>query len=117
MPDTAADELRAAAAKLRAATTDATPGPWTVDWPTGQWGDADRDAELIGGGKQLATYNVEYRGPLNAAYTALVNPAVGLLLADWLASFDGIDINEHAAMAEDATHALRIARAINQETT
>lgn len=135
MPDTPADELRAAAATLRAAATDATPGPWTVDWPTSRWGDTDRDAQLVGGGKPIATFNIEYRGPLNATYSALTNPAVGAALADWLnqeahaydcavyaadevfaGDPDGHD-NFLTTTGAPSPHALRIAHTINQEQT
>jgi hypothetical protein len=46
-------------------------------------------------------------------------PAVAALLrarkplADWLASWDGADFDEHASMPDDLRHALIIARQIN----
>ncbi|MEH0417861.1 hypothetical protein [Streptomyces sp. B21-083] len=40
-------------------------------------------------------------------------PGVGLALAKWLASWDGADFDEHAAMPDDLQHALAIARQIN----
>ncbi|MFE7233871.1 hypothetical protein ACFVAF_25040 [Streptomyces sp. NPDC057596] len=80
---TPADELRAAAAKLRSLTTDATEGPWHGEDPNTRWGDA-YDHQLVGGGKILATFNSDYNGPLNADYVAAMHPGVGVVLAQLL---------------------------------
>jgi hypothetical protein len=54
-----------------------------------------------------------FRGAMTAT------PAVAALLrarepiADWLDSWDGVDIDEHASMPDDLRHALVIARALN----
>ncbi len=55
--------------------------------------------------------------PAVAAHTSAVRitPAVAEALAKWLDSWGVIDLREHAAMQEDARHALVIARAINGE--
>lgn len=110
-----ADELSAAARKLRGLTDDATEGPWAAEDPNRQWGD-DHDYRLVGGGKILATFNSDHNGPLNTAYAAAMHPGVGKLLAKWLGSWDGVDFEEHAAMPDDLQHALAIARAINGST-
>lgn len=51
----------------------------------------------------------------HAAYIAAMHPGVGTALADWLDTWDGLELREHSAMSEDAEHALKIARLINQE--
>jgi len=57
--------------------------------------------------------NAAFRGAMTAT------PAVAALLrareplARWLDSWDGADVDEHAAMPDDLRHALLIARAIN----
>lgn len=125
---TPADELRAAAARLRALAADATPGPWFAHRPEPRhWGDADHDAELVGGGKPLAVLNAEYNGALNADYAAAMHPGVGKALADMLEAIsytpdddsledpdsdrhDGCDTTVCAPAA-----ALVVARLINQE--
>jgi hypothetical protein len=113
---TPADEIRAAAAKLRELAADATDGPWAAHDPNKRWGD-DRDHQLIGGGKALATFDNDYNGPLNTAYAATMHPGVGKALADWL--------DHTAAHLTASTHpdwqdvvapdALNVARAINRE--
>ncbi|RAJ70235.1 hypothetical protein K378_01400 [Streptomyces sp. Amel2xB2] len=95
---TPADELRAAAARLRALADMASPGTWErggygdYGW-TVRLGDTD-DSEL---------------GKANAAYIAAMGPIVGTALADWLAS---------AAVAAEwigpDPRAVAVARAINQ---
>lgn len=116
---TPADEIRAAAIKLRELAADATDGPWAAhdpnkQWhdPNKQWGD-DRDHQLIGGGKALATFDTDHKGPLNTAYAATMHPGVGAAIADWLDqaadALTGIPVeaNEPALVA---------ARGINGET-
>jgi hypothetical protein len=48
-----------------------------------------------------------------APYIAAMHPGVGRALADWLDSWTGIELSEGAALPEDASHALAVARAIN----
>lgn len=129
---TPADELKAAAAKLRtlaeSASTDADGVP-TANWTAGSLGpDGDSHWTLYGDhltrddGRVIAWPPLLHGGSMrspahmhghHARYTAAMDPAVGLLLAKWLASWDGADISEHAAMPDDLAHALAIARAIN----
>jgi hypothetical protein len=114
---TPADELRAAAARLRELATDATDGPWIPDDPNTRWGD-DRDHQLVGGGKILATFDNDYKGPLNATYAAAMHPGVGAALADWLDSEAGEwDPDPDVIHTWDAhfERALAVARLINQE--
>lgn len=53
--------------------------------------------------------------PAVAAHTEWVKirPEAADALVKWLDSWTGIDLNEHAAMAEDVHHALAVARALN----
>jgi len=104
---TPADELAAAAAKIRALASDATEGPWMAEDPNQQWGD-DQDHRLVGGGKILATFSSDHNGPLNAMYAAAMHPGVTLALADWLDS----DARDAREIGPDP-HALAVARAIN----
>jgi hypothetical protein len=53
---------------------DATNGPWYAEPPDTTWGE-DKDAELAGGGKLLATLAYERNGYLNADHIAMHNPA------------------------------------------
>ena len=48
----------------------------------------------------------------DAAWIALVSPAIAEPLAAWLESWDGIPFNEHGPMADDLQHALNVARTI-----
>ncbi len=82
---TSADELRAAATKLRTLAEGATPGPWTRDYnyltaevPSGRPG-----GEVIG---QMTPSVVSLGTPdkANAAYVATMHPGVALALAKWL---------------------------------
>jgi hypothetical protein len=102
---TAADELAAAAQKLRALAMGAPANnqPWR--YAKGLPSDSVRTAS----GWEVAYGDT----PGDLRYIAAVHPGVGLLLADWLASWDGADISEHAAMPDDLRHALLIARALN----
>lgn len=91
---TVADELRAAADKLRALATTATPGPWVTTW-RGQEYQLDGDTESDLGPIAEWTYAIatvepkasEHRAECdtaNADYIAAMGPNVGALLADWL---------------------------------
>ncbi|MFI1562166.1 hypothetical protein ACH4ZX_03730 [Streptomyces sp. NPDC020490] len=104
---TPAEEIEAAAVKLRSLVTDATEGPWHTCDPNIRWGD-DRDHRLVGGGKILAKFNNGHNGPLNADYVAAMHSGVGEKLTRWLrsAARDAREIGPDP-------HALAVARAIN----
>ena len=111
---TPADELRAAAEKLRSLTADATEGPWHSEDLNTRWGD-DHDHHIVGGGKILATFSNDHNGPLNADYAAAMHPGVGAALADWL-DLAATEYDPDADVQEtDRSHdaALAVARAIN----
>ncbi|WP_329592169.1 hypothetical protein OG195_27395 [Streptomyces sp. NBC_01362] len=126
MTTTPADELRAAAEKLRALATAAstdTDGNPTAQWnaeprwpdaPDGHWnlygGYTSRDdgrrfgwPRLNRGGSQ---HRQAYMQPQHATYIAAMGPGVGLALADWL-----------DAAAPDDQHALAVARQVLGITT
>lgn len=109
---TPAEEIKQAADKLKALTGDATKGPWHSENTNTRWGE-DHDHHIVGGGKILATFSNGHNGPLNAMYAAAMHPGVGEALAKWLDSWTGTELNEAAALPEDAQHALAVARAIN----
>lgn len=108
---TPADELRAAASKVRALASTATPGPWEM----GGVGDFGWTVRM--GPTSTETEDSE-QGAIDAAYIAAMHPGVGTALATWL---------EHAAdrLAIARTHpdwqevaepaALAVARLINPE--
>ncbi len=112
---TPADELRAAADKLRKLAADLGDcrGPWYV---------VNRDQrpypqriDNIGVPYVVASTTTDPSHPPTVAdYIATMHPGVGKALADWLWSWVGIDFREDAALPEDAQHALAIARAINR---
>ena len=89
MPDTPADTLRAAAARIREHAAAASPGPWMIR--TGQPWLADRvvfGQSMCMPGRIAQVCNVDYgqnHGP-DAAWIALMHPGVGELIADWLES-------------------------------
>jgi hypothetical protein len=109
---TPAEELRTAAETLRKllANPELTPGPWIS---------LDHGDRLIydgpGAEDQPPVYVVDepMSNGANADYIEAVHPGVGAALADWLGSWDGADVDEHASMPDDLRHALIIARAIN----
>lgn len=109
-----ADELRAAVTRLRALTTDLGDcrGPWYVvhreQRPYPQRIDNIGVPYIV-----ASTTTDPSHPPTIADYICAMHPGVGKALADWLASWDGADIDEHAAMPDDLRHALLIARAIN----
>lgn len=120
---TAADELRAAAEKLRALATAASTdsdGTSTAAWHSEDrghgrsalWGDhlIRNDGRRIswpllvrGGSPQRPAY----MHTQHAAYAAAMHPGVGLALADWL---DGAAVDAEQIGAD--RHALAVARAI-----
>jgi hypothetical protein len=114
-------ELRNAVAKLRKHVKHATDGPWVTSsvWspdavstsavyshahPTGTV-----DSEVVASGRIRSGYG-GIRNPWNAEYIALMQPAVGAALADWL---------EDAEAGDDEgvvnPYALTVARLINGE--
>ncbi|MFE2832231.1 hypothetical protein ACFXI6_14455 [Streptomyces mirabilis] len=90
----AAEELRAAAEKLRTLATEATPGPWRQhDTHLGQYGHTATVLSGEGNDTDLRAWLPsmsqeswdEARNVWNdAAYMAALHPGVGLALADWL---------------------------------
>ncbi len=119
---TPADELRAAAQKIRDLTAETTGAPWVAAWNEQQYevkspSGVDPIAEWT---YAIATWEPqasEQRAECDTAdadWIATMHPGVGKALADWLWSWVGIDFREDAALPEDAQHALAIARAINR---
>jgi hypothetical protein len=112
---TPAQELRAAAEKLRAAaveTAHRAPGPWRVHEAYGflrvdNDRDKTREAWTMKTGADLAEEN-----RATAEYIALLHPGVGLAVARWLDSLAGVEVSEHGPMAEEYPHALAVARAL-----
>lgn len=99
-----AETLRAAAEELRTAATDARHDLDNLQY----WQGVTR---LPNGGRWE-------RGITNAlggaagAYCAMLGPAVGLAVADWLESLTGVEIDEHGPLAEEYRHGLAVARTI-----
>jgi hypothetical protein len=118
-----AEEIRAAAEKLRKLAADATPGPWRQhDTHLGQYGYAatvlsgeGNDTDLRAWLPSMSQHPWDETRNVwpDAMYIAAMHPGVGLALAKWLESFDGIDFTDHGPMSEDLEHALAVARAIN----
>ena len=113
MTTTPAQELTAAAGKLRTLATDATPGPWAASHPEERW-EVYRDSQIVGGGKPLAAVNSEYNGAFNADWIAAMHPGVGAALAQlldrwaWLGRADPDLLNRVGG-----PEALAVARLIN----
>ncbi|MER5613259.1 hypothetical protein [Streptomyces sp. NPDC002215] len=107
---TPADELHAAARKLRSAASALGSAPgisddWIAEGTTVSQGRYPDTGEPV--------YPVaEAASPQCATLIALMHPGVGLALADWLDSWIGVDLSEHGPMPEDARHALAVARQI-----
>jgi hypothetical protein len=102
---TPADELKAAAEKIRtlAMGAPANNQPWR--YAKGLPNDSVRTA---------TGWEVAYGdAPGDLRYIAAMHPGVGKAVAAWLESWTGIDFRDDAAMPEDARHALAVARAIN----
>ncbi|MFD3336119.1 hypothetical protein ACFWV1_26250 [Streptomyces sp. NPDC058700] len=107
-----ADELRAAAEKLREHAHYATDGPWvaTPDILIGGWAVAQAPLKNPEG-----PYLADFVRDWDARYIALMDPGVGHALADWL--------DHHAHILTAATQydpdsnlarpALKVARALN----
>ena len=120
---TPAEELRAAAVKLRGlAQILESPDHPGLPWHTEECADEERDncPCIVAQGRtsyhdEASTpmfYVADAETPECAAYIAAMGPTVGLALAAWLDSWTGFEISEHAAMPDDLTHALAVARAI-----
>jgi hypothetical protein len=113
---TPADELRIAAAKLRATASGVGSAPgisndWAADGTTVTQGTYPDTGEPV--------YPVaDAASPQCAAYIAAMHPGVGLVLADWLDYEAGlIELMGRAAATRGRTeHALAAARAINGGT-
>jgi hypothetical protein len=107
---TPAAVLRAAAGRLRESAGKATRGPWkAVPNPyIGGWAvtpcTADDDAAYL--------YVADFTDEPTANYIALVHPGVGLALAGWLESLDGVEFSEHGPLPDEFAHALAVARAV-----
>lgn len=117
---TPADELRAAAALLRERATAATPGPWhrplntrykshvSAPLPDGERGSWIDGIDPTTGERERSTVvsvpiwsdgrHARKRGGRDLEYIALMDPALGLLLADWLdAEARGYEAATHLA--------------------
>ncbi|NDZ63592.1 hypothetical protein [Streptomyces cyaneofuscatus] len=113
--DRPTDQLRAAAALLRAAATAAAEHSGTTTWQSiRHFPDSDFTTLTAGPGRPLHKGGGRGTPPYMHApvseYVALVGPGVGLAVAGWLESWAGIDLSEHGPMPEDAQHALAVAR-------
>ena len=105
---TPADELRAAAEKLRALADAATPGPWE------QTGIGDYGWTVTTPGTHVAETDDSDRGRADADWIAAMHPGVGLALADWL-DLAATEYDPAADVQEtDRSHdaALAVARAV-----
>lgn len=124
-------EIRDAVAKLRKHVKHATDGPWVTSSVWSPRGTATSavyshahpagsvESEVVASGKIRSGYG-GIRQPWNAEYIALVQPAVGAALANWLdleADVIATRVAEDGdvALAVDISgdHALAIARLIN----
>lgn len=106
------DQLRRAAAKLRETRAEVETGPpWAVgdDAP-----DLVCSGELRVWGAPIVASNLNFG---DAAWIALMSPALAEPLAAWLESWDGVAFNERGPMADDLKHALNVARAILGEAS
>ncbi|WP_416477047.1 hypothetical protein [Streptomyces sp. LKA04] len=111
---TPADELRTAADKIRELLDSLGDcrGPWYVvnqeQRPYPQRIDNVGVPYLV-----ASTTTDPSHPPTIADYICAMHPGVGEALADWLESWDGIDLYEAGSLPEDARHALAMARQIN----
>jgi hypothetical protein len=122
------DELRTAVAKLRKHVKHATDSPWVTSsvWsPRAVYSHAHPagsvESEVVASGRIRSGYG-GIREPWNAEYIALMQPAVGKALADWLnLEADVIeariveDGSDEYAVDLGQDHALIVARLINGE--
>ncbi|APE21368.1 MULTISPECIES: hypothetical protein [Streptomyces] len=97
-----ADELRAAAEKLRDYTSTTSPAPWHVN----QWD----NVETAGREEMAEVWPLQANPSANATYIALMHPGVGTALADLLD--DQADGDDEGVINP---WALAVARALNGE--
>lgn len=114
---TAVDELRTAAAKIRARAEVATEGPWRVDhpeYPEKIYGGSHEHIGVVAGSRWGGEANV-FDNNDDAYHIALWHPGIALVIAELID--DAADAwNEASSTAYEATaraHALVLARAIN----
>lgn len=108
----AADELRAAAAKIRARAEEATEGPWRVDhpeYPEKIYGGSHEHIGVIAGSRWCGEANV-FDNNDDAYHIALWHPGIALLVAAWLDQVADVD---DAGFRDASGPALALARAIN----
>jgi hypothetical protein len=119
---TPAETLTAAVTRLRERSIGVTAGPWTHN-PDLVWNASPHfDQEFVGAPAEYGTVIVAATGKptdpqalADADWIALMHPAVGLALADWLAHEASYQLHLDETGqdgAEDSTHALAVARAI-----
>ncbi|MFI1166517.1 hypothetical protein ACH4UM_23675 [Streptomyces sp. NPDC020801] len=111
---TPADELRAAADKLRRICNAAAPGPWTIS-KVSPYTDPllmSRFEETPDNEGVLVVGNVDLE-PEDQAVVQLLHPGVGVALADWLEWQSAALTEGHIALPDAA---LAVARAINGST-
>jgi hypothetical protein len=126
---TPAEELRAAAEKIRKLAAEATPPPWTwqrwhsdtcpadcndptcflliVGSPHGPVGDADVDRDVF-----AVERSVQERGEGDAAYIAAMHPGVGEALAELLDTAADYVADDSPNHPTHLVRALAVARAI-----
>ncbi|MEV7654608.1 hypothetical protein AB0O39_10600 [Streptomyces anulatus] len=110
-PDRPADQLHAAAEKLRAllADLDDCRGPWYV--VNREQRPYPQRIDNIGVPYVVASTTTDPSHPPTLAdYICAMHPGVGLAVARWLESWSGVDLSEHGPMPEDAQHALAVVR-------
>ncbi|MFF7837590.1 hypothetical protein ACFZC6_01950 [Streptomyces ossamyceticus] len=119
---TPADEIAAAAARLRTLAADAADTSGSSKWEASRIFPEYPDSTATrlranSGGPLLHGGGGKHPAPMVTApvgdYIAAMDPTVGLALAAWLDSWAGVELRESATMQEDARHALAVARAIN----
>jgi hypothetical protein len=120
---TVADELKAAAAKLRDLAARAPRGPWEWDGPI--WGDGpdgpDTTTLIVTNPEREAVAVFPFKHEPNrhpaaedaAPWIRMMSPVVAEPLAAWLESWDGVELREDGPLPDDFQHALRIARVLN----
>lgn len=117
---TAVDELRTAAAKIRARAEVATPGPWKADhkeYPEVIYGGQDPWTYVISGSRWGGEASI-FDNNDDAYHIALWHPGIALIIAEWLdAEAAGVESSLSWFPETDPENLvrwpLRIARAIN----
>lgn len=107
-PRTAAGELRAAAAEMRAKAEKATPGRWKL-WGMAVMADQDGTSNVDTAVPVCATYSTDAESgrlrTYDADHIAGMHPAVALAVADWLdAAADGLS-PERMSLSEAGPYA------------